>query len=155
MKIKKGWIYKYNDWCTGKPFTLDWVNDSKSICPYFWKSLWNICAYISLFIGWQFFFGLVGLSLFEKLGIMSLDSLSTLPWYLNWGTFLISAIAFTAGFLILLGVAAAIVAGIFLLVEKISRKVSYDISEDETNNVVIAWVKAKKSKICPMIEWED
>lgn len=155
MKIKKGWIYKYNDWCTGKTFTLDWVNDSKSICPYFWKSLWNIGVPIGWYVLWQLFFGTMGLQVFEKLGIMSSESLSTLPWYLNWGIFLISALSFTAGFLLINGLVVAIIVGIYLLKEKISSKVSNSMSEDEPDNVIIAWVKAKKSKICPMIEWED
>ena len=144
LTFKKNWLWKYNNWCNGK-FASKWnVHYSKTICPYFWGSVWNLFGMPSV---WVLIFYGVG-SLPSAFVVKLLDLSSPLK-----GTgFLGLTIAAIVGWIILFmffGFVQLCVA----LCKKINNK-----GKPKTNNkpsVIKEYIKAKKNKFCPMIEFED
>ncbi|CAH9014536.1 conserved hypothetical protein [Vibrio phage 501E54-1] len=157
LKFKKGLLYKYNNWCDGNLFTRDYVNNSKSICPYFWGSVWNVLFVNALY-----------LIVFTVLGIVvSLLSVEGVGLFENWlgekGSWLYFGKRIfigTATWVSIIGTIAGIVYSyiVFLLPRIINLLQKYSRADKTTPkkpNLLVEWVKAKKNKVCPMIEWED
>ena len=140
ITFKKNWLYRYNEWCDGNLCTFDKVNDNHSICPYFWKSLWNLfganfiyllLAHVPAVLGVFF----EGSSMFEGFDRLSLFYLYVLVGYLMILSFILLVVAVTY---------------VYDLVVRYFKR-----SKGGNRSVVIEYVKAKKAKICPMIKWED
>ena len=139
LVFKKNWIYRYNDWCDGNCFTIDNVNDSKSICSYFWKTMWNlipvnlmycVLAHVPAVCGiwlkqFEFFDGMPG---FPALYICLVAG------YLSFAVFVLILVGFVVIY---------------------SKFESRKQNSDKDTNLVIEYIKAKKNKVCPMIKWED
>lgn len=140
ITFKKNWLYRYNKWCTGNPLTIDYVNDSKSICLYFWKSLWNVLVVNLLYLVFAHFPAAAGVKIVDKLAE---GSLSGLPMFYA---------ALGVGYLILIGAICGIL-GFGYLYTVITDKIEGD--KNSKPSVVVEYLRAKKNKICPMIKWED
>ncbi|UUW39770.1 hypothetical protein VP14_083 [Vibrio phage VPMCC14] len=140
LVFKKNWLYKYNEWCSGNFATLDNVNDSKSICPYFWKSLWNLFGTNTIYLL------LAHVPLVAGMWISNTEMFSGLKGLaLTYTALLVGYILLILFFFVILG--------FVVLQEKLSNKIKS--VGTPSNNVVVEYIKAKKSKICPMIKWED
>lgn len=143
LTFKKGLLYKYNKWCNGNLFTRDYVNESKSICPYFWGSVWNVVFvntfYLTMLIVLGLLFSVIPV---ELLGLFT-------GWVGDQGTWLYFVKS------VLVGVSTVLTIGaIFVPVDmwvaflcKFERKL-------KSADTVVEWVKATKNKVCPMIQWE-
>ncbi|AOQ26809.1 hypothetical protein [Vibrio phage S4-7] len=147
LKFKKNWLYRYNDWCDGNVWTLDNVTENKTLCGYFWGSFWNLVmanllyVFISSGVG-----AIIGYSVLSE-GIIPYDGLlgGVLHVLSGWGLFIGFLLIFTL-FIYLWTVSW----------EFIKSKVNTSKEEDETKlSLVSEWVKAKKSKVCPLIKFED
>lgn len=140
LVFKKNWIYRYNEWCNGNMFTVDNVNDSKSICAYFWKTMWNLFPVNFLYLVVAHAPAVCGLWLerFNYLeGIQGFSALYCMLFagYLTLAVFLLT------------------LTGVILLYTKVG---CYNENHKKSNpNLVVEYLKAKKSKVCPMIKWED
>jgi len=140
LVFKKNWLYKYNEWCSGNFATIDNVNDSKSICPYFWKSLWNLFGTNLIYIILAHVPSVMGIwitrvELFDELDGFSLLYTSLVVGYICMFIFFLCIV------------------GCVILQETITKL--FKSKKEQSNNVVVEYIKAKKSKICPMIKWED
>lgn len=138
-----GWLWKYNDWCDNKALTIDWVNDSKSLCPYFWKSLWNLIVppvvYLVVIIGMGAIFG----SMFFEEPKETALPLLVVAGYTFIGTLVgLLYVYFTFCH-----------ESVVEYLDK--RKSEKQKEEDKEPNLLLEWVKAKKEKVCPMIKWVD
>lgn len=140
ITFKKNWLYTYNNWCTGNMFTIDHVNDSKSICPYFWKSLWNVVGVNLMYLGIAHFPAVFGAKIVDNLSEESLTGLPML--YASLGV----------GYLILIGVIFGAL-GVGYLYATITDKI--EGNKNSKPSVVVEYLKAKKNKVCPVIKWED
>lgn len=140
ITFKKNWLYRYNKWCTGNMFTIDYVNDSESVCPYFWKSLWNVVVVNLLYLSIAHFPAVFGVGIVDNLAEGSLSGLPMM--YSSLG----------AGYLILICAFSGIF-GCAYLYTTIADKIGS--SKESKPSVVVEYLKAKKNKICPMIKWED
>lgn len=125
-----------------------------SICPYFWKVVWAILYKYILF-------PIVLIPLMAAMVISSLGAIFVLPWLL------LNIVTGHGDGLTLWGVpvyhwkALLVDAGTWLILFgtmfayhwfKFKRKTS---STKENPSILVEWVKAKKSKICPMIEFKE
>ncbi|ADX87986.1 hypothetical protein [Vibrio phage JSF13] len=139
LVFKKNWIYRYNEWCHGNMFTIGNVNDSKSICSYFWKTMWNLVPVNLMYSMIAHTPAVAGLWLkkFEYF-----DKLTGLPALY---TFLVAGYLSLAAF-------GLILVGLAIIQSKFENRKQ---NSDKSPNLVIEYIKTKKSKICPMIEWED
>lgn len=140
LVFKKNWLYKYNKWCSGNFATIDNVNDSKSICPYFWKSLWNLFGTNFIYILLAHVPAVCGvwiknLEMFDGVGGFSLLYSSLVVGYICMFIFFLCIVS-------------------CVIIQDNITKLSKS-KKEQNNNVVIEYIKAKKSKICPMIKWED
>lgn len=147
LKFKKNWLYRYNDWCDGNLWTLDNVTENKTLCSYFWGSFWNLVmtnllyVFISSGVG-----AIIGYSVLSE-GVIPYDGFlgGVLHVLSGWGLFIGFLFVFTL-FIYLWMISWEFIKG----------KVSPSKEEDETKlGLVSEWVKAKKNKVCPMIEFED
>ncbi|CAH9014588.1 conserved hypothetical protein [Vibrio phage 424E50-1] len=157
LKFKKGLLYKYNTWCNGNLFTKDYVNKSKSICPYFWGSVWNVLFVNTLYLIIVTVAGLmISLLPVEGLGLFK-------EWVGEQGTllyFVKSVFIGVTTFITFIGTVVSVVyvwiAFLLPTVSKLVRKYkTKGESAPKKPNLLVEWVKAKKNKVCPMIEWED
>ena len=140
ITFKKNWLYRYNEWCDGNLYTFDKVNDSRSICTYFWKSLWNLLGVNLIYVIIAHTPSLCGVwvtefNVLEGLGGFSLFYIALLVGYVSLLAFILAA------------------TGIVLGCKYITSL--FKSGKEGKSSVVIEYVKAKKAKICPMIEWED
>lgn len=140
LVFKKNWLYKYNNWCSGNFATIDNVNDSKSICPYFWKSLWNLLGTNMIYIILAHVPSVMGIwitkvDLFNNLSGIGLLYTSLVVGYLCMILFFLCIFC-------------------CVIVQDNVKKL-FKSKGEKSNNIVIEYIKAKKSKICPMIKWED
>lgn len=125
---------------------------SHSLCVYFWQVALRL-----LFVGavtafmWTFF-GMLAVALATSAGWIAA---ATTPFWLKACIFIFGAFVtlglLLAGlavcFLILYGVAKAI-----LTVKELLEQWD-DKQEEKEDNVLVAYIKAKKRKICPMLEF--
>lgn len=140
LTFKKNWIYKYNEWCKGNLFTIDNVNDSKSICPYFWKTLWNLLAVNMLYISVSHFPAVAGV------WILQLETFENLEGWVAFYSFVVAGYLAIVAFIIGL----LLIAVIMEICSRIKER-----NAGKQSSVFVEYIKAKKSKICPMIKWED
>ncbi len=149
MKVTKNWIYRYNEWCNDKPFTIDNVNDEKIICSCFWKSMWNIVGVNILHIIIFMSFGLA-------VGSWSVDTIMAFV-----GNTTVSLVfAAIVGWAILFLLIAIVISLAWILHEVRSkclksRAEKVEIEVDTQSSLIVEFFKAKKAKFCPMIEWVD
>lgn len=140
LTFKKNWIYKYNEWCTDNLFTIDDVNESKSICPYFWKTLWNLFPVNMLYILVAHLPAVTGVWIFKLETFEDLD---------GWVAFYSSVVA---GYLAIVAFVIALL--LIAIIMEISSRIKKR-NAGKQPSVIMEYIKAKKSKICPMIKWED
>ncbi|CAM0062244.1 membrane protein [Vibrio phage K406] len=140
ITFKKNWLYKYNAWCDGNFATIDDVNGCKSICPYFWCSMWNLFGTFSVYLLLAHLPALAGANLAKYLLGESFTGLTALYSSVGLGYVVLAAI---------LGLCV----GIGVSVHYISNITKN--RQEKKPSVVVEYLKAKKSKICPMIKWED
>lgn len=145
MKFRRGWIYKYNDWIDDKPFSFAGVNSSKSLCPYFWKTLYNLLVPFMWIGSWYITLGLLGVAAFHQYFPQGINDFLMIT---------LGAITGTVALILILVLIVSCMLFFTSIKNRISNK-GIDNFKNKPDNIVIAWVKAKKEKICPMIEWED
>ena len=148
---KNSWHYRFNKW-VAKSESGPWINVTgcKSICPYFWDTVWNII--------WVFIFTVILYLILSMLGASVLsveyptfEDFSWL-WLVGLGTIVVLAL-----------VCLIVVLVCYFSVEYTKKgynKVFSENKEGESEeykepNVFIEWIKAKKAKVCPMIEFKD
>ena len=139
---KNSWHYKFNEWVgyVGlAPFNI--ATDRKSICTYFWSTVINLLG----FVGW-WVFGYLCLSGLGLLCVQGFYEVSIIDMTWLW--------LFGAGVLTLF---ILIIGGIIISFEKFSNYLRNNGNEevDKIQSPLVEFIKAKKSKICPMIEVED
>ena len=155
MKLsKKSWHYKLNMWYTeGVP---------RSLCPYFWRTVWYIVTLpitIVLFIPW----GIVLLITGDRENIveeypraLAMDILLgaafcmiAIFWHLNpkegdpW------VVVWVLGLTSWLLLVIILIVYIGSLFEKRVQK------KEKKPNILGEYLKARKNKYCPIIEWEE
>tara|TARA_B100001105_G_C22334864_1_gene418582 strand:- start:212 stop:673 length:462 start_codon:yes stop_codon:yes gene_type:complete len=148
---KKSWHYKFNEFFEYKDGPWLDARDCKSICTYFWSTVWNM-AWSVLILGILYILTLL-------VGAAALDgclgvNVSELPlWYLYvWLVGIVTlVIVFTISFVTFFGVFT----GYDKLTDKIKNRNSDENNVDKQPNIFVEWVKAKKSKVCPMIEFKE
>lgn len=151
---KSSWCYKFNKFISSNISGSINANSCKSLCPYFWSTLWNV--FITLV--WAAVYFLVssaagGFMLEEVLGI----NVGRTDLYWAWlvGTL---TIILVFGFMVLF-VGALYLIGEFFKYSK--HKVSTfkgKSTKDNTPckpNLLLEWLRAKKEKVCPMIEFKE
>lgn len=144
LTFKKNWLYRYNEWSTGNLFTLDHVTNYKSLCSYFWGSVWNLLGAPFLLMFLTIVLSLLGnliLVLPFDLYVFEKGTLSNFFYLIATG---ISTWALL--FLLIWSYIAFIHSKVVQLFNK---------SGNKEPNLLVEYVKAKKSKICPLIKFED
>ena len=146
---KDSWHYKLY-----RKFYGNWNDMPSSICPYFWKVVWAILFKYILF-------PIIIIPAIVALVIGSLGAIFVLPWCLLniimghgaaldlWG---VDVYHWKA---LLVDIAAWLILVSTMFVYywlKFKRKLS---STKENPSIIVEWVKAKKSRICPMIEFKE
>lgn len=131
-----------------------------NFCPYFWKlvlavitlpitsvSFLGRCTSFGDRFSWIFITAFiegiifsVGLLLSMMFGLISPTS------KINWHEFLIANGMGIAG--------CATIALFVYLIDKLSKR-EHKAAKEKQPNILVEFVKAKKNKHCPMIEWED
>lgn len=124
-----------------------------SLCKYFWKMAWTflvigvICA-SGLLGSW-----VVGQAILSQFGVTGF-------WLLHAGGTVFGVLIFATIVVIAVGI-AYIVAKISGLWERVRYDRAWKRQQDEENgiehpkSVIVEYLKASKSKICPMIEFKD
>lgn len=149
---KKSWHYRFNKCVGNSKFPVFNATRCKSICPYFWQTLWNICATLfGLSIAYLMLTAIGGGAIQEYL-----PNWSTTPYPLWW--LWLAGIATIIIMMLMVALIVTVPVLLFLgfkwMFKKLSTK-NQEKLENEQPSVIIEWVKAKKAKICPMIEFKD
>ena len=134
------WHYKFNNWFSKHIVGDIHPKESTNLCRYFWRTVRNLIvttAILSFIV-----FCLAGITIFVVRYINNLIVLDT-------------AVLIATGivFLILLIIAL----GIFIFVKYQDRQDKIEFGEivPKEPGLVKSFVKAKKSKVCPMIQYID
>ena len=132
MKINtKSWHYRFLN-------SLD-TNIPNSLCPYFWKVVFTVTLFAGSILLLMAFFAIIGAKIFEGIGF-TLDN-AVLYW----------SLAAAAGTAFAISTIVLVVAVVFGFVwAKENFKPPY-----KEEPLIITFVKNKKSKICPRLEFED
>ncbi len=124
MRIKKSsWHYKLN--------MLGDHTQSKTLCTYFWCSIFKI-------LGLTFIFSFASLILYS-IGMTTYDYWTSL--FFGMITVILLFILFSAC--------------LPSLVIHFLRKISKKPLETQCSNIAMEYIKAKKRKVCPIIEYVD
>lgn len=139
---KKSLHYKFNNLVKDLDFTYD-ATCCKSLCSYFWSTVWNICMCTVTTIMIFLILSLAGgaVSQLWDLEPQLLDF--TYLWIVGFVSFVLVIVT-------LFAVVYTSVETPKFIVNKF--KVSYS---DKEPSVVREWIKANKDKVCPMIKFED
>lgn len=158
MKLNKNsWLAKYVLW-----FTLR-NNLPKDLCSYFWTSLSTVILAPLMLLVW-----------IPEIIISYVFSEEIYDWEdrgnKTFAFYFISGIVFTLGVLIYKWpiITISIILGLAILIFAIVKMVRYfqdrkydNLQHDERGrvirkpNIIVEFVKAKKKKYCPIIEWEE
>lgn len=132
MKINtKSWHYRFLK-------SLD-TSIPKSLCPYFWKVVFTVALFAGSILLLTALFATMGVKIFEGIGF-TLDNM-----VLYW------SLAAVVGTVTATSAIVLVVAVIFGFVwAKENFKPPY-----KEEPLIITFVKNKKSKICPRLEFED
>ncbi len=155
----KSWLFKYNKAVGSGNLFINAIH-CKSVCAYFWSSIWNICmGSLALLIAYLVLTALGG-------AVMKLSFLSSIPALsgLHVSLLFIPGILAIALFLawaclVIFGVAA--IEDLFKnFIDNRSEPKQFDENGEEIvkhkePNIFIEWLKAKKNKHCPLIHFED
>lgn len=144
----KSWHYRFNVWRTNMLMT----KRKNTLCSYFWFTVFNM-AFISFISG--VVIGIVymlGYSFHDTVLIQYGWDFISMPFYVSIpviffsGVIIVSIVVLLALFLFFVGSCAV------HIFNKI--KTVYSDSKKEPG-LVMSYIKAKKSKICPIIEFKD
>lgn len=150
LTFKKNWLWKYNRWCDGMVFTRDGVHNANTLCSYFWGSVYNLigfpfsCIIMTHTLGFVMGAPLGALGLWEVINNFAGEG-SWLGFYLN----------IILGYLWIGLICLLVWAYIVLLLKPIKRVFKKKSTLENKPSVVKEFLKAKKEKVCPMIEFED
>lgn len=147
---KSSWVYRYNSLCSDWWLMNPDVNSYKSICPYFWGSVWNILIVPVL---WGIVMHIVGL--LGSIPVVSSSLGDFLLSYTQEGTWAYFYLGIGLGYVFLLAFILTVVTLCYIVALLMSLKNKFFNTGKDKPSVVIEYIKAKKSKICPMIKWED
>lgn len=142
MKVStQSWHYRLADSIS------DNLTPSKSLCVYFWQVVWGFIFRFILFPGFIAVVGAVGIcGIPAAIGKLTMDLFEFIPKGSNWIVFFWTL---GAGYVILLVI--FLLMGVFVYWKEIVQpRRSKVVKED---NLFVAYVKAKKRKICPIIEF--
>lgn len=132
MKINtKSWHYRFLN-------SLD-TNIPKSLCPYFWKVVFTVALLAGSILLFMALLATMGVTIFEGIGF-TLDNM-VLYWSL-------AAVVGTATATSAIVLVVTVIFGFVWAKENI--KAPY-----KEEPLIITFIKAKKSKICPHLEFED
>lgn len=138
---RKSWHYRMNAWC--------WSHFGKSpapsLCGYFWQTVFApvvvvafyaaILTVILVICSWLFYFSGAFLCNFLHWINVLPDSFDIVPGEFNWRHLIVSLIM------------SALLIGHFALQNRQNK--------NSKPNFVFEYIKAKKNKICPIIEYKD
>jgi hypothetical protein len=150
LTFKKNWLYKYNEWCTGNWATRDNVHESKTLCPYFWGSIWNV---IVVNIWYIFMFHAIG-------AICSLPLMEILERFFTmkgWSGLYIGVVSgYALATCVIFLIIVLVKSYIFLIESFLQKRKDREERKVETKpSVVVEYMKSVKSKVCPLIKFED
>lgn len=151
---KSSWVYKFNNFINDEVSGSVNANGSKSLCPYFWLTLWNV--FISLVWAVLCFLvsSVLGDSVLEK--VFSIDvGISDLYW--SWLVGILT-IVLVFGFVVLFAVILYLTGEIFKYSKHKVSTFKGKNTKDNTSckpNLLLEWLRAKKEKVCPMIEFKE
>ncbi len=140
---RKSWHYRMTAWCWdhfGK-------TPSNSLCGYFWQMVSSpfvvigmyaaILVVVLVMLSWSLYLSGAYLCNFLHWIHVLPDSFDMVPGVINWRHFVVSLLI-TAG-----------------IVAKVVYSVYKQENPNKEPNVVFEFIKAKKRKICPLIEFKD
>lgn len=139
---RKSWHYRMTAWCCnhyGK-------TPSNSLCGYFWQMVFSpfvvILMYVTILVValtmlWGLYFsGAMVCNVLHWFNVLP-DSFDMVPGVFNW-RHLVASLLIT-----------------ICLIGHILHNIHKDRNPTKKSNVVFEFIKAKKRKICPLIEFKD
>lgn len=145
----KSWHYRFNVWRTNTSTT----KRKNTLCSYFWFTVFNM-TFISFISG--IFISLIymiGYRFHEELVKHGWDFIS-MPFYVSIPAIFFSGAIILAIFVLLALFLLFVGCGAVHVFNKIKTTYSEKHSKKE-QGLVMSYIKAKKSKICPIIEFKD
>lgn len=126
-----------------------------TLCPYFWKGVWNL----SIILFGIFIAGLISWAMGESLSLLIFTKLG-----LTLSPIIAVISSIILGLLLIVFVMSSLIAiayGFYKLIslfqEKRKKKWVNDLEagKNPESNVIIAYIKARKRKVCPILEFTD
>lgn len=152
MIVKRtSWHYRFNAWKTTHARTFA----RKSLCSYFWFTIWNMF--------WLVFWPVVAVAILYVLGFGMIDDTKAalFSWWTSnpSGMWQIVSYPFVgAVFLTSIVVAGCAVFATLFFLGFAFRYVRAKIKKEHVDrkpSLVVEYIKARKHKVCPIIEFED
>ena len=127
-------------------FWLDGVSPSRSLCLYFWQVVWALLkgVGVAMLVASPF------VTMTWSVAAYSPEKLFMLVPYVVWA-FTGALCLAMAAILVFAGIVALICEGVKLVVKKAIPKKA----NKSTPSLAYSYIKAKKDKICPIIDFED
>ena len=141
---KKSWHYQFVD--------SVFKNVSRSLCVYFWQVVWSIivnttAAILSIGV----FLCMSGMGLFLlSAPFFSTDPLTSILSFVLWAYLLFNMQGLLTDML-----TRSNPDSVFLKEIKLFNKPEKSLTKDKEPNIIIEYVKAKKEKICPNLNFVD
>lgn len=155
----KSWLFKYNKSVGSSNLFINAIR-CKSVCAYFWSSIWNICmGLIALLIAYLVLTALGG-AVMKLSFIASIPALSGLHVSLLFIPGILSIVAFLI-YVVIIIFGFSVITDLFKnFIDNRSEPKQFDENGEEIvkhkePNIFIEWLKAKKNKHCPLIHFED
>ncbi|AUR92196.1 TMhelix containing protein [Vibrio phage 1.170.O._10N.261.52.C3] len=149
---KNSWHYKFNRRMENSDFWSVDATDQVSLCNYAWSTVFNLIVALALSALLYVFSTGLGAGILASNGV---DAGELTYWYLY---------IWFLGVAVFAGVVAALLGigfTIYILNEKY-QEYKYDKYEKgllddkpKQKSLISQWIKAKKDKVCPMIDWEE
>lgn len=148
MKLSKNsWHYKFNKLIHDAGWCFD-LRNTKSLCPYFWGTMFNMFTSTVIALSVYVFFTVIGVGILENEGF----EWNILMWLYAWIIPLLILV------LLVFIIAGCIGLNNFYKERKYTKNeklTSKPKTKPKEPNIFVEWFRAKKEKICPFIEWGD
>lgn len=149
---KNSWHYKFNDFLEYKEVPWATATDCKSLCAYFWSTVWNMAWTLILMSVVWLIFTLLGAVLLEKFATVSPLSEDWVQLLWVWVVGFLGVVLGLGGIFLF---ARCVVLPWVFVKENTGKIFNAENNIDKQPNIFVEWVKAKKAKVCPMIEFKE
>ena len=139
---RKSWHYRMNCYMDGEGSVRKWDN----LCSYFWKTVFNVILKIVMW-GLLTGVGIVALFVFYTMGGDVVSKFIDLSDYAMINVVIINMITGLMLFAAVIACVVVLMLSIFVLPKA--------IKDSTSDNLVTQYIKAKKQKYCPRIEFKD